>query len=144
MLKPPSLAFMLILAGVAHAALALDVRTAGDAQWVTGGVGVDERNEMTKALPDHNLKILAAEKGSGAYLANVQVMVSGANKTVINTALDGPWLLARLAPGRHDVRATYADNTQRRTVNVPASGRVETAFYWQVPGADTLPRGATK
>jgi hypothetical protein len=93
---------------------------------------------MTQMLPAYNLKVLAADK-AGAYLANVQVTVSAANKAVIDTALDGPWLLARLAPGHYEVRATYAGNTQTRAVTVPATGHVEAPFYWQVPGATTLP-----
>jgi hypothetical protein len=135
-----TVAFILILAGASSAANALQIQTAGDARWVTGGVGMDERTEMTQALPGYNLKVLAAEKVSGAFLANVQVTVSAANKTVIDTALDGPWLLTRLAPGRYEVRATFEGNTQTRTVSVPTTGRAEAAFYWHVPGADTLPR----
>lgn len=127
-----------VLAGAVSSAIALETNASKDARWVAGGVSTDAREEMLQALPNYNLKVFTAEKGSGAFLANAHVRVSGPQGTLIDAPLEGPWLLARLAPGRYDVSATLNGNTQKRTVQVSTGGQAEVAFYWPIPGADTL------
>lgn len=106
---------------------------------VTGGVGSDERVEMKMALPDYNLKVVAAARRSGEYLADVALEVRDvAGKRVFGTTLEGPWLLARLPPGTYEVRLTYQDKAQTRTVGVPAQGKREAYFYWDVPQPENL------
>ena len=127
------------------AAFALDVRRAGDAYWVSGGVGADERDEMVLTLPDYNLKILTAAEQSGAFLSAVEATVRDAQgRIVLETSLDGPWLLARLQPGRYEVTATRDGKSQTRSVTIPPVGRRELFLYWPAPGIETLPPGALK
>jgi hypothetical protein len=122
---------------------AVEVRRDGDVQWVSGGVGADEREEMVLALPDHNLKVLTAAEGSGAFLAAVQVTVRAADgRTLFAASLDGPWLFARLPPGRYALVATWEGRTQSRSFTIPATGRRELFLYWAAPGVETLPKGA--
>jgi hypothetical protein len=130
------------LAGAVLSAAALEVRRDGDVQWVSGGVGTDEREEMLLALPDHNLKLLTAAQGSGAFLAGVRVVVRAAGGwTVLDTSLEGPWLFARLPPGRYDLVATWGGQSQARSFTIPASGRRELFLYWAAP-VEMLPKGA--
>ena len=135
----------LLLATAVLPAVALEVQRAQDAYWVSGGVSADERDEMVMALPDHNLKVLTAAEKSGAFLAAVQVVVRDAGgRTVIETSLDGPWLLARLPPGRYELVATYGGKPQARSFTVSASGRREIFLYWAAPEVETLPKGAVQ
>lgn len=132
------------LAGAALSAAALDVRREGEVQWVSGGVGAEERAEMLLALPDHNLKLLTAAQGSGAFLAGVRVVVRAAGGwTVLEDSLEGPWLFARLPPGRYDLVATWEGQSQARSFTVPATGRRELFLYWVAPGIEALPKGAS-
>ena len=132
----------LLLAAAALPSVALEVQRAQDAYWVSGGVSADERDEMIMALPDHNLKVLTAAERSGAFLAAAQVVVRDAGgRTVIETLLDGPWLLARLPPGSYQLIATLDGRSQTRTFTVPASGRREIFLYWAAPGVEAPPRG---
>jgi hypothetical protein len=133
-----------LLAGVVVSSAALEVRRDGDVQWVSGGVGTDERAEMLLALPDHNLKLLTAAEGSGAFLSAVRVVVHAAGGwTVLDTSLEGPWLLARLPPGRYDLVATWGGRSQARSFTIAATGRRELFLYWAAPDVETLPKGAT-
>lgn len=133
----------LLLGAVALPSVALEVRRDGDVQWVSGGIGTDEREEMVLALPDHNLKVLTAAEGSGAFLAAAQVTVRAADgRTLLETSLDGPWLFARLPPGRYDLVATWEGKSQARSFTIPATGRRELFLYWAAPGVETLPKGA--
>jgi hypothetical protein len=135
----------LVLGAAVLPSVAVEVRRDRDVYWVSGGVGIDEREEMVMALPDHNLKVLTAADKSGAFLSAVQVVVrDAAGRTALETSLDGPWLLARLPPGRYELVATYDGRSQTRTFTVPASGRREIFLYWAAPGVETLPKGVAQ
>jgi hypothetical protein len=135
----------LLLATAVLPSVALEVQRAPDVYWVSGGVSADERDEMIMALPDHNLKVLTAAERSGAFLAAAEVVVRDAGgRTVVEATLDGPWLLARLPPGRYELVATLDGKSQTRTFTVPASGRREIFLYWAAPEVETLPRGAVR
>jgi hypothetical protein len=123
---------------------ALEVRGGDDARWVSGGIGEDERVDMLMLLPDYNLRVLTAAEKSGAYLAGAEVVVrDAAGRVVFETELAGPFLLARLAPGKYELQTTYGGKAQTRAFTIPASGRRELFLYWAVPDVETLPKGAT-
>src|SRR5439155_8181880 len=66
--------------------------------YATGGVGTDEQERM-KALEQegYNLKLLFAEKGTGAYIADVRVRVTDpSGRTMLDAIADGPALVAKL------------------------------------------------
>lgn len=121
---------------------ALEVRGGEDAQWVSGGIGEGERIDMLMLLPDYNLRVLTAAEKSGAYLAGAEMVVrDAAGRVVFETELAGPFLLARLAPGKYELQATYGGKAQTRTFTIPASGRRDLFLYWVVPDVETLPKG---
>jgi hypothetical protein len=96
---------VLVTAVVVLVALSMEVRAA-DAPHVSGGTGADERAELLAKEKEYNLKILGAAK-SGDYLAGVKVVIESAKKErVLDTTMDGPILLAKLAPGTYTIRAT--------------------------------------
>ncbi|HLB15758.1 MAG TPA: hypothetical protein VJM14_12570 [Burkholderiales bacterium] len=142
-----TIAWALFAAAVIAAAgpvYALEVRGGDDARWVSGGIGEDERVDMLMLLPDYNLRVLTAAEKSGAYLAGAEVVVrDAAGRVVFETELAGPFLLARLAPGKYELQTTYGGKAQTRTFTIPASGRRELFLYWAVPDVETLPKGAT-
>jgi hypothetical protein len=140
-----ALAALVVAWAVVAPSAALEVRRAQDVQWVSGGVGADEREEMIMTLPDHNLKLLTAAEASGAFLAAAQVVVRDAGgRVVFETSLDGPWLFARLPPGRYTLAATWGGRSQSRSFTVPATGRREVFLYWAAPEVELLPQGATQ
>ena len=81
----------------------MEVRAA-DVPYISGGVGADAREELLAKEKEYNLKIIAAEK-SGDYLAGVKVVIESARKEqVLDTTMEGPILLAKLAPGTYTIR----------------------------------------
>jgi hypothetical protein len=94
---------------------------------------------MLLMLPDFNLKVITAAQGSGAFLAGVRLLVLDAHGAkVLETTLDGPWLMGRLDPGRYELQATHGDTTHKRMTTLPGKGHRVEHFYWPVPGAETL------
>lgn len=101
--------------------------------YVSGGVGVDERQDLLAREKDFNLKIIAAE-ASGDYVGDVRVVIESIGKErVLETAMDGPILLASLAPGTYTVRATLDGKTLTRTVTISAGGLRQLDFRWSAP-----------
>jgi hypothetical protein len=72
---------------------------------LTGGVGEEERAAMRREAAPYNLWLVFVERDTGQYVADVKVSILDGNAApVVDTVTDGPWLLARLQPGRYTVR----------------------------------------
>jgi hypothetical protein len=112
-------------------AFCMEVRAA-DVPYISGGIGADAREELLAKEKEYNLKIIAAEK-SGDYLANVKVVIESARKEqVLDATMEGPILLAKLAPGTYNIRATFDGQTLARTVTIPAQGLRQVDFRWGI------------
>jgi hypothetical protein len=104
---------------------------AADVPYVSGGVDADARADLLAQETAYNLKIVTAEK-SGAYLANVKVVIERAGKErMLETTMEGPILLAKLPPGTYTIRATSGRDTLTQTVTVPAQGLRQALFSWR-------------
>jgi L-amino acid N-acyltransferase YncA len=109
----------------------MDVR-AGDVPYLSGGVGADAREELLAKEKEYNLKIVVAER-SGDYLAGVKVVIESARKEqVLDTTMEGPILLAKLAPGTYTIMAVNDGQTLTRTVTVPAQGLGRVDLRWSM------------
>jgi len=109
----------------------MEVR-AVDVPYISGGVGEDARQELLAKEKEYNLKIIAAEK-SGDYLADVKVVIESARKErLLDTTMEGPILLAKLAPGTYTIKATSDGRTLTRTVTIPAQGLRQVDFRWDI------------
>lgn len=109
----------------------MEVRAA-DVPYISGGTGADERAELLAKEKEYNLKILAAAK-SGDYLAGAKVVIESARKErVLDATMEGPILLAKLAPGTYSIRATSGSQTLTQTVTIPAQGLRQVDFRWDI------------
>ena len=103
---------------------------AADVPYVSGGVGADSREELLAKEKDYNLKIIVAAT-SGDYLADVKIVIESArNERVLDATMEGPILLAMLAPGTYTVKATSDAQTLTRTVTIPPQGLRQVDFRW--------------
>ncbi|MDX3905456.1 MAG: carboxypeptidase regulatory-like domain-containing protein [Pigmentiphaga sp.] len=110
--------------------LALDQGEQNGVAYATGGVGQDESSILRSMAKDYNLRVLAAGK-SGEYVADVKVGIyDSQGKPALSLVTQGPYLLARLPPGRYRVDAEYGQARQSRQVQVPSSGGAEVSFYF--------------
>jgi hypothetical protein len=110
-------AFTLVCCGLGTAA------AAGQPEFVTGGVGVEERGQMLASKPDYNVRMTFATRGTGAK-----------GNTNVNARDAGPLMFVNLEPGRYRVTATAADGqVQRRELQVQAGRTKDLYFYWSEP-----------
>ncbi|HUK11236.1 MAG TPA: hypothetical protein VLX09_25445 [Stellaceae bacterium] len=107
------------------------VQNQGGVTYVSGGVGVDERQALRSAASDFNLHLLFAGP-AGAYLAKIEVIVTDDRGVkVLDAFSNGPYFMAKLQPGRY--RVSVDDGTGRpqvRQVSVPARGAASASFFW--------------
>ncbi|MCC8395734.1 carboxypeptidase regulatory-like domain-containing protein [Paraburkholderia sp. MMS20-SJTR3] len=99
----------------------------GDVSYVTGGVGRDESAALRQARRQWPLSLQFTGPGS-SYVADVQVRIAKGGTTVLDTTSKGPYLLARVPPGRYTVTATYGSVTRKETVNVHGNGSGRAVF----------------
>jgi hypothetical protein len=98
--------------------------------FISGGIGLDERQEMYANRDQYNLRLSFA-KARGAYISGVNVTIEplSAKGTAMQCADAGPLLYLNLISGKYHISAAFEDKTQVLTVIVSplASERV---LYW--------------
>jgi len=108
-------------------------------RYAMGGVGLGEREELRTMFGDYNLWVSTAAR-NGNYLADVDVRVvdERSGDVMLQGAVNGPWLLAELPPGRYIVQATSPDGVAlSRHVQVGRNGLQRALLsFRQRPGGD--------
>ncbi|WP_175828826.1 carboxypeptidase regulatory-like domain-containing protein [Burkholderia cepacia] len=102
------------------------------AVYITGGIGGEEVAAFRAAAPRYNLRITFASK-AGHYLSDVDVTLASGKSTILDVHTAGPFLFARVPPGRYTVSARDRAVQEVRHVVVPTHGAVDMRFYWQNP-----------
>jgi len=121
----------LICGPIAAESQALEVHTAGDISYVSGGVGASEQEALAQVKSDYNLRLLFAVTGSGAFLAEIPVtLADGKGQVLLEAVAAGPYFYARVPPGDYRISAERAGQVETRSVTVPSAGAVSTDFRW--------------
>ena len=105
---------------------------------ISGGVGEESRERLKAREHEFNLKLVFTLI-EGNYLADVRVAVRNAvGQVVVEHIADGPFVLARLAPGSYTVTAAYGGQPQTRTIRV--SDRLQTVhMQWRSDSPADIP-----
>ncbi|MEO5736587.1 MAG: hypothetical protein ABIQ82_03915 [Variovorax sp.] len=106
-------------------------------EYMSGGVGSDEAQFMETVSPrwaatlEFAVKDRADKQGAD-FAANVMVQVRDASSgnALLNATSDGPFMLARLEPGRYEVEATLNGQTLKQELTVRAGMPSKATFVW--------------
>ena len=110
---------------------AIQPQTQGNVTFVSGGVGIDERNELNATSANYNLSLLFSVQGTGDYLSNVKVHITNLKgNTLLETVSDGPKLFAKLPSGRYIVTVEFNGETYHKTVSVSDKHNAALSFTW--------------
>jgi hypothetical protein len=125
-------ASLVSLSSATGALAAIDIGQQGALSFVSGGVGEEERQEIMKLSPNYPLELLFAAKGEpNEYLADVKVRIKDKNgKVVLETISQGPFLLAKLPPGRYSISADNDGASKQQTVQVEGTRLRRVVFVW--------------
>jgi hypothetical protein len=103
-------------------------------EFLSGGIGVGEREDLAVRGKEFNLKVVTAAERSGAYLAGVRVKaINAGGAAVFDVTMDGPWLLAKLPPGKYALEAQFEGKALATTLAIPESGQRHAYLYWPAP-----------
>lgn len=106
------------------------VRRAGDIDYQTGGVGVDEVAAMRRTASEFNLR-LTFTGHAGEALAGVNTSIlSAKGQEVFAAVSDGPLLYVKMPPGTYRVVVTANGVERKASVTVPKRGGVTRSFNW--------------
>jgi hypothetical protein len=99
---------------------------------ISGGVGLEERETFLARRSEFNVHLVFA-KSNGEYVAGVETLFAEEHDghVILKLASDGPFVYARLSPGRYALAATFGGETQRRTFVVPERGAVALTLLWR-------------
>ncbi len=122
-----------ILVGMAlcqATALAL-AQGAGTAEFRCGGVGDAEQRQFKAEAAQHDVLVTFASS-TGAYVADVDVKITGADgKVVLQGRCGGPLMLVDVpGSGPHVVEASFNGQSQRKNVNI-GKQPARLSFTWQ-------------
>jgi hypothetical protein len=108
------------------------MQTAGNVPYVSGGIGIDSIDRLDTMASQFNVKLVFAFK-NGEYLSDINVTITdAAGKTIVDTMSNGPWFMTKLRPGQYQIVASFAGQTEKRTVAVGAAKLNTVDFRWNV------------
>jgi hypothetical protein len=106
---------------------------------VSGGIGVDEQERLLAREKEFNLKLVFTLI-EGNYLADVLVTITDAKgRKLLEHVAQGPFLLAKLPPGRYTVIAVHEGRAVKREIAL-AERRLRTEYLrWPANPETDLP-----
>lgn len=100
--------------------------------YITGGVSIEEARALEAARNNYRIWVVTADRQSGAWLAGAKArVVDGRGNTILDTTIEGPYLLVDLDPGRYTVEVTMNGQTQRHNVTVGSRGTRQLMTYFK-------------
>ena len=95
------------------------VQSQGQIEFLTGGIGQDESQAILQEGKKWPLMLELAKGGTSraVYISDVQVIIKDASGIIVlETITNGPYLLAKLPPGKYTLDATYKGDTLHRNI----------------------------
>lgn len=118
----------------AHAAYNPPIHMANGIEYMSGGISSDEAALMQTVAPRWPATFeFAIKDGTRSdFAADIAVTVRDAAGLALLSQVnaEGPFMVARLEPGRYEVEATLAGRTLKQTVEIHAGGPTRTLFLW--------------
>jgi hypothetical protein len=109
----------------------LQVKTANGNSYVSGGFGVDERENLRAISKDENLELSFALQNK-EYLGGANVIIKDSKgRDVLQAVSDGPLFFAQLPEGTYTLEATTSRKTLKQVVHVPAKEQARVYFAWR-------------
>lgn len=112
------------------------VKTQGQTQFLSGGIGRDESDAILQARISWPLtleltQLTQAASPTAEYISDVQIIIKDAlGNNVLDTTAEGPYLLVKLPAGKYSLDATYNSITLHRNFNLQKAPGKKVALVW--------------
>jgi len=104
--------------------------------YVTGGIGLEEREALEAQSGQYNLKILNSGL-QGHFVGEAMLSIRSSNGTEVLNVMSGPEFYANLPAGRYSITATHNGEPKSRQVTIGKS-QTRIGFAWAAPIEDTI------
>jgi len=106
--------------------------TEGNISYVGGGIGAGQVQAMKNLRKDYNLLLTFALKGSGEYLADIDLDIQDAKgEKVLETVAPGPLFYAKLPQGKYKITAQYHGKSLAKSAYIRKNSLArDLYFYW--------------
>ncbi len=114
----------------------LQVQEFNGTNYLTGGVGLDERHYIEARRSQFNLRI-DMSRSDGSYLGDgfVQI-VDYHNRIMLEAKFDGPILLANLPEGKYQVYSIFHGKVKKNIVTVKERSQKHLVVHWRTGERD--------
>jgi hypothetical protein len=119
------------VASVSVPGLAAEPMQQGNIPYLSGGIGIDDRQDVESQARNYNLLIMNANRTGQLAVDSSFVIKNRNGGEVINVADAGPLFYVKLPPGQYTITATSGDQTQTRTVQISSRGSKRLFLTWQ-------------
>jgi hypothetical protein len=104
----------------------------GSVSFVSGGVGVEDEQRIKEMRSQYPLELLFVTRGNpNQYLSDVKVQIMDrSGKSVLDTVASGPYLLAKVPPGRYTVMGDNQGSVKKQSVQVGGGKTQRVMFVW--------------
>ena len=108
-------------------------KTANNVAYMSGGVGIDERQQMQMKAKDYDLKLSCADS-RGEFISDVKVIIDDRHgKELVNLITAGPWLFVELPTGNYQLKATFAAHTEEiKDIHVSQGHLAARLLHWDL------------
>jgi len=97
-------------------------RSAGGIDYVSGGVGDEDRAAVSARQAELPFKLVLSN-GAGEYIVANKLTLSTAQGELLSVQDAGPIVLMKLPPGQYTLEATWRGKTERRSVRATAAAQ---------------------
>ncbi len=107
------------------------VQTYAGIPYLSGGIGLDEREALRSLAKEYNLR-LSFVLNKGNYLSDIEVLIADDRGTTVLAAVSqGPWFFTKLPAGTYHIRAKTFAQSLAQVVYVSQQGQSRLSFLWQ-------------
>ena len=106
--------------------------TSSGIEYVSGGIGADDKEEMEATRQDYNFRLTFACPHSGQYLADIKVTVENtkSHEKIMDVVSGGPLFFAQLPDGKYNVTAEFEGTQQTKTITIHKNLPRGIVFYF--------------
>jgi hypothetical protein len=101
--------------------------------FMSGGVGIEERNLMQRKAGGYDLDLSFADR-QGHYLSDVKVVIDDQHgKQLVDSTTTGPFFYIDLPPGKYDVKASFDNKTEEvKNLNISKDHSTKELLHWSL------------
>ena len=110
--------------------VAVAPKQVGNVEFITGGIGDEERTAIEAVKSNYNLYVMSAGT-DGAFTGNMHLNILDKSGTSVLETDIGPLFYAKLADGSYTVEGTHNNQTKSEKISITSGKPQSVHFGWK-------------